>query len=577
MTINDGQFEAKTADAILDAMVADAKDYWDEDLNDTSLNVIRSFYRPIAKRLADAQTDIGLVLRATQIDNAEGQALDLLTALIGVQRDKAETATGYVTFSRDTPAESLYIASSETEVQTDGSDPEIFETTETVALREYDDFEDNDIAEYEGDLSSFTVQNNTVLEDTYSLEGAATSGAEIYRDNVEVNAGTDFRFYTQVGANGISITRFSYKDADNLYQITVDDSNDRVALEVIEGGTKETVVEDTSAGLLADERLTVKVRWGRTGDFSVRVLDSNDNELTAIDGTDTKHSGGGIGFKSGDGTAKKYWDFYTSTAVTAPVQAVEAGPNGNTARDTISVMPDPPAGIEYVTNKNETSGGSQRENDEELRQRAKEELAEGSRASAPALINSIKALDGVTSVSIFTIDNDSDNENDGFELVVEGGKTEEIAQTILTNMAAGDTSLAGINGTTDSATAELPSGQELNVEFSRPQPIKIYVDADLTITDEFSGKDAVRDSIVDYIGGLFTSGNDSIGLGSGDDVIFGEVEFAMRDVDGVHDISNLVVDTDDTPTGTSNITIADNEVATSDGTDGSLTFTTTDK
>lgn len=577
MTIKNGRFQEKTTEAILDAMIADAKDYWDEELNDTSLNVIRNFYRPIAMRLADAQVDIGLVLDSAQIDYAEGQALDLLTALIGVKRDKAEPATGHVTFSRDTPAKSNYTAPEGTVVQTDAADPLKFATTDTAVLREYDDFEDGEIAEYEGDTGSFNVQSTTVLEGSYSLEGAATSGIELHRTNVELNEGTDFRFLTQVGANAVSITRFSYIDADNYYQVVVDHSTDRVALEVVEGGTKSTVVEDTAPSVPSGERLKVKVRWDRGGDFDLYFLDSADNQFTSISGSDPTHTGGGIGFKSGDANATKYWDFFTATASTAPVKAVKPGVLGNTARDTIVVMPDPPTGIEHVTNKHETTGGSARETDEELRQRAKEELAEGSRASAPALINSVKALDGVTSVNIYIIENDTDSDNDGFELIVEGGDTKDIADAIMTTMAAGDTSFGGINGTKDSASADLPNGQALTIEFSRPNSIKIYVDADLTITDKFEGKDAVRDSIADYIGGLFSSGNDAHGLGAGDNVIFGEVEFAIRAVDGVHDISNLTVDTSSTSGNTSNISIADNEVATSDATDSSMTFSTTQK
>jgi uncharacterized phage protein gp47/JayE len=240
-------------------------------------------------------------------------------------------------------------------------------------------------------------------------------------------------------------------------------------------------------------------------------------------------------------------------------------------------MPDPPTGVEYVTNKHKTDGGTEEEEDDELRQRAKDELAAGSRASAPALINAMKSLDGTSSVNIFRIENDSDGSYEGFELIVEDGETEAIAEEILYTMAAGDTSWGGINGTKDSAAAELPNGQTETIEFSRPNSIQIYVSADLTVTDNFQGKEEVKDSIVDYIGGSFSSGNDSFGLGAGDDVIYGEVEFAIREIEGVYDISNLEVGTSDPPSGSTNIAIADNEVASADATDGSLSFTTIDK
>jgi uncharacterized phage protein gp47/JayE len=577
MTLNDGRLEEKTAEAILDAMVADAKDYWDEELNDTSLNVIRRFYRPIAERLAEAQSDIGLVLDSTQIDYASDTALDLLCALIGVSRDKAGPATGYVTFSRTTPAESTYIAGAGTTVQTSGSQPTRYETTKSATLRLYDNFSDGDIIEYDGDKTGFGVQSTTVLEGDNSLEGPATAGVGIYNTNWTVRHGTDFRFYTQVENNAISITEFAYRNADNKYQVVVDQNSGRVALEVLEGGANTVVAEDTGAAVPKNQRVKVKVSWERSGDFTLYFLDGNDDQFAYLTGYDTTHTEGGIGFTSGDANGAKYWDYFTATAVDAPVEAVENGPDSNTAPNTIETMPDPPGGIENVTNKNEVDGGNREENDEELRERAKVELSQGSRASVPALFGAVSSVEGVTSVSVFKINVDSNETTDGFEIVAEGGDSQDIADAIFETMAAGDTSFGGKNGTADSAPSELDNGQTFSVDFSRPEPIQIYVDADLTVADSFDGKDAVRDSIIDHIGGIFTTGNESQGLGAGDDVVYGEIEYQIRDVEGVYDVSNLTVDTDSTPTATSNIAIADNQVATSDGVDGSLTFETTPK
>jgi len=577
MAINDGRLEEKTAEAILDAMVADAKDYWDEELNDTSLNVIRRFYRPIAERLAEAQTDIGLVLDSTQIEYATGTALDLLCALIGVSRDKAGPASGYVTFSRDTPAESTYIASKGTTVQTDGAQPTQYETTESATLRLYDNFSDGDIIEYDGDKTNFDVQSTVVLEGSESLKCGATNDVRVYNKNWTIKHGTDFRFYTQVENNAISITEFAHRDDDNKYQVVVDQNSGRVALEMLEGGATTVVAEDTGVTVPKNERLKVKVEWARSGDFNLYFLDGNDDQFANISGNDTTHTTGGIGFRSGDSNGAKYWDYFTTTAVDAPIEAVRSGPDSNTAPNTIQVLPDPPTGIEFVTNKNEVDGGNREENDDELRQRAKIELSEGSRASVPALFGSVSSVEGVTSVSIFKINVDDNETTDGFEVVAEGGDSEDIADAIFETMAAGDTSFGGVNGTEDSAPSTLDNGQTFSIEFSRPTPIQIYVDADLTVADSFDGKDAVRDSIIDHIGGIFTTGNESQGLGAGDDIIFGEIAYQIRDVEGVYDVSNLTVDTHSDPDGTSNIAISDNEVATSDGIDSSITFETTPK
>lgn len=407
--MENGRYDPESADDILDAMMVDAKQYFGSDLNDTSTSIIRTFYRPIAERLAEAQEDIGLVLDSSQIDYAEGEALDLLTALIGIKREPATPATGEVEFSRDEAAATDYPIPSGTRVQTDSDDPVVFETTESTAIAE---------------------------------------------------------------------------------------------------GT---------------------------------------------------------------------------TSATAAVEALQDGVHGNVGANTIRVCPDWPSGVEEVTNPAETSGGSEEETDIELRRRAKTELAQGSRASAPSLINSVRRVAGVTSVSIFINDTNTDNTADGglpdhsFELVVAGGDSSEIAQTIVDTKAAADTSYSGAYGTTVTGTGELPNGQTLDVEFSRPEEVKLYITADVTTTDEYDGNNAVKDSIIDYIGGILTSGNEVEGLGVGEDVIHGEIEYQIRDIDGVHDVTTLNVDTVDPPEGTSNIAISDSQVATADGTDDSITINTSAK
>lgn len=575
MTIVDGRFEDETTEAILDAMVEDAKGYWDEPLNDNSLNVIRTFYRPIAEQLAQAQDDIGLVLDSTQIDHAEDAALDLLTALIGVKRDPATKATGHVTFSRDTPATSLYTIPSGTKVQTDSSDPTRFVTDETVNIRNYEDFESGGLLKYNGDTGSFNVQSSTVLKGAYSLESSGNSGNRIIRDDVEINEGTEFEFLTQVSSGATTHTEFSYIDSDNFYRVIVDESAGRVALDVYDGGTQSTVVEDTSATVPTSEKIRVEVDWDRYGEFTLNFYDASDNEFSEISGSDPTHKGGNLAFHNASDTNAKYWDSVSSTAVSAAITAVEVGTEGNTAKQSITVMENPPAGVEDVVNIEETDGGSEEEEDDELRARAKKEIGEGSRASAEALTNSVKRLAGVTSVNASKVENDSDADSDGFELVVEGGDKQRIADTILDNMAFGDTSWGGINGTKVSVSSQISNGETFTIDFSRPNVLNLTISADLDITDEFSGKETVKDSIVAYVGGLLSSGNDAIGLNSGENVIFGEVEYAIRNVEGVYDISNLTVDTSSTSGNTSNIAVGTNEVARCDATDGSISLTTT--
>lgn len=408
MTIQNGRFNEQVAEAILDAMMADAKEYFGEDLNESDEAIIRLFYRPIAERLAEAQEDLGLVLDSAQIEFASDQALDYLTALIGVTREPATKATGEVKFSRDSAASEDYIIPSGTQVQTDSSSPTAYETTASATL-----------------------------------------------------------------ASG-------------------------------------------------------------------------------------------------------------TTSVTAPVESLNAGVEANAGANTVVVMPDPPSGIQSVTNPADIIGGSDEEPDDELRERAQDELGQGSRASAPALINAMKQQADVKSVSIFINDSGTDNTGTGglpdhsFELVVEGGNSQDIGQAILDTKAVGDTSYGGANGSPVTVTAGLPNGQTHDIEFSRPEVVQVYIDIDMDVTDEYAGNDDVRDSIINYLGGLLSTGGDDPGeLKTGDDVVYGEIEYQIRDIEGVYDINVLEIGTSANPTGTSNLTITDSQVATGDATDGSISINTT--
>jgi uncharacterized phage protein gp47/JayE len=403
MTFQDGIYLSDTAEQILDSMVADAKEYFGEDLKDDELATIRIFYTPIAMQFAAVQDDIGLVLQSAQIENAVDKQLDLLTALVGVKRDPATTASGSVTFSRSEPAGKDYTIPSGTGVQTDSNEATKYRTTETVILSQ---------------------------------------------------------------------------------------------------GT---------------------------------------------------------------------------TSVEAPIEAESDGVDSNAGPNTVTILPSPPAGVESVTNPAEVTGGTDEETDASLRSRAQEELSTGSRASAQALVYGAKALDGVKSVSIFINDTNTDNTGSGglpdhsFELVVLGGNQNEIGQMILETKAAGDTSWGGSHGNEITVTTELSNGQTHDISYSSPNEVTIYVDVDVKKTDEFEGEEAIQNSIVEYIGGLTSGGNENTGdLLVGDDVLYGRVGYAVRDVDGVYDINSLSVGTADNPAGTSDITIADSDVATTDATDSSV-------
>lgn len=404
-TIVDGRFVSDSVEDVLDTMLADLEAELGDDIPDDLSSIARALYLPWAERIVELQNDLGLVLDSAQIDHASDEALDFLTALIGVPRISATSAEGTVTFSRGTAAGQDYNIPTGTRVQTGGNDPIVFKTTEAVTL---------------------------------------------------------------------------------------------------------------SSG---------------------------------------------------------------NTSVDADIIAEDGGILGNVGASTITTFKDDVAGAEEVNNSAETNGGRDREDDEELRERAKENLATGARASASGLITALRAIPEVLSVSIFINDSNSTNVDGqpahSFELVVEtdgsNGVSDKISQAILDTKAAGDTSSGGVYGTGDSGVGTLINGQTFTIPFSTPTPIKLYVDLDMEVTEEYAGDDALRDNIVQYVGGVLSSGNGDDGrLSVGQDVIYGTVEYAIRDVPGVYDITTLGVGTTASPTGTSNVAISLGEKATADATDGSL-------
>jgi len=404
MTMENGRFVPDTSELILEVLMENAQNVFGDDMSKSQESNIQTFYRPVSLLLADIQVDIATVLRSSQLQYAQGNALDLLVALIGVARKDALASTGEVMFSRSTNADVDYTVPAGTTVQTDSNDPVRFSTTKSV---------------------------------------------------------------------------------------------------------------------------------------------------TMVSGTQS---------------------------ITAEIEADEPGTNGDVGSNTLTVMTDPPAGIESVTNNSPTFGGEDEEGDEALRARARSELSDGMRGTARAVQNQLLKVEGVTSVSLFINDDDTDDAAgrppQHTEYVVEGGGDQAVGQTIFDTKAAGDGTLGGYVGSLVEVTADVGNGQTHPVAFSRSQTVKIYVDLDIETTKTFEGVDEVKNAIVQYIGGVITSGDEEDGdLRVGDDVIYTKVLSAIMSVNGVADAPSVTVGTSPSPTGTSNIVVDDTESGKIDATDTSISIT----
>ncbi|AIY89881.1 baseplate J/gp47 family protein [Geoglobus acetivorans] len=245
-----------------------------------------------------------------------------------------------------------------------------------------------------------------------------------------------------------------------------------------------------------------------------------------------------------------------STSVDAPIEAEQAGSSGNVAANTITKIVDPVSGIESVNNANPTSGGRDAETDEELRYRIKNTLASKGKATVEAIKASVLAVDGVKTVRVEENDTINDYTSTGglppksFRVFVFGGADSDIAQAIF------DAKPAGIQPYGDvSATAYDQDGNAYTIYFSRPKVVNIYVDVQITSDGTSIDTQTVIDAVKDYINNLDI----------GEDVIYAKVLASVMNIQGVVD-ATVKIDTTSPPAGTSNIAIADTEIAQTDDT-----------
>lgn len=199
-----------------------------------------------------------------------------------------------------------------------------------------------------------------------------------------------------------------------------------------------------------------------------------------------------------DGTA--HWRYLGegTGVIDADAQSVDTGAIVAVSGD-ITVIETPVGGWSSVANLLDADLGYAEQGDESLRLTREEELSQAGTSTADAIRAALLELDDTSSVTIF--ENTSDVEVDGMpphsvEALVRGGEDEDIAQTLLDQIAAG----IGSHGNT-SADATSSEGVTTEMFFSRPVEINIGVDVILTkdpATYPADGDDQVKAAIVAF-------------------------------------------------------------------------------
>jgi uncharacterized phage protein gp47/JayE len=387
-----------------------------------------------------------------------------------------------------------------------------------------------------------------------------------------------------------------YKVLDNGTEYWGDDITERY-------GSSIHHIYEPFAGRLAEleERLAKVQESLRLKDAEGQALDYKGEEL-GVGRKEKSRSDGLVTFESDSAVSKDYSipkgtivqtsssdpiEFQTieavslksgETSVTSGIEARVAGSHGNVAAGSITQSKTSISGIDSIENYNRTSGGRDREEDDNYRNRIQNSVGTIQVSSLRKIYEDLNALDVVQQVR--PIDNSADVANDGLnahevEIVVdaEPGHTDEIAQIIFDGMAMGANMVSGVHGNSTTGTAGLPNGQTFTIEYSVPTKTDIYIDIDATTTKDVN-IEKVKNSIVNYIGGTKTTGQLVYGnLTVSDDVLYGEIEFAIREIEGVYDINSLQIGTSSTPSSTSNISIGFSERAVIDHSNISINTT----
>ena len=192
------------------------------------------------------------------------------------------------------------------------------------------------------------------------------------------------------------------------------------------------------------------------------------------------------------------------------------------------------------------TAGTDTETDTELRLRRLKGLRSGT-ATEDAIYNAVYRVEGVTLATVTSnrsdvVDADGRDPH-SFEVVVEGGDKNAIAQAIWNTSPAGIKSFGSFTGT-DIPTAVGADGKTHEVNFSVPTPLYAWVEVTVTSANL---EEVSPDDLISAIKEAVTSwGNTNMGLG--DNLILQKFYGPVFTVKGIGSV-NLQIATSTSPTG----------------------------
>lgn len=334
------------------------------------------------------------------------------------------------------------------------------------------------------------VPENTV----FSVPGNAASRFVITQDET-IGAGTDAQqtiSYTPAPVNG-------------AYRLSLD------GIEVSEALNFDHDAQDLEDALnaLSSTFGGVSVSGSIGADFTVDFADADGKQpISLLVLSSNNLNGGTVNVQI---TETQAGDYQSLVAVLGE----EAGSSFTANARTLTVIENPVFGLDFTHNTVDAVPGQNVETDNELRVRREETLAANSAATLEAIKSAVLNITEVENSIVFeNVENVIDAAGrppKSFEVFAfqTGGlqtKDQEIAEAIFITKPAGIESFGTVSKIVVDST-----GFPHSIKFSRPIPIAIYLDLDLTVDANYptNGDDTVKDTIVAW----------GKSLGNGQDVI----------------------------------------------------------
>lgn len=238
--------------------------------------------------------------------------------------------------------------------------------------------------------------------------------------------------------------------------------------------------------------------------------------------------------------------------IDVPAQATVKGKLA-AAIGTITKIDTPVFGWQSVTNLAIAVEGTDEETDEQLRSRRRISTSTAGVSVLDSLIGALSNLTGVIQAVVLENDTDLTDGNGtpphAIYAIVNGGADLDIATAIWQKKTLGST----MRGT---VTVDVPDsiGNLHTIKFSRPAAVPLYIIVNVSQRSGWptDGAQQIKDALIDWI-----TLNQSIG----EELIFSRLYDPINSVNG-HSVTSLFIGTAPAPVGTSNITIAIDQIVT---------------